>query len=290
MGFTSTALAIGLLLFPAFSPQQAASSISEFAGSTPCGPIARQFLGIPASAQCERITWTLRLAPQSFEVDATYGMQAVNDPGFRPKPAQTKVRGSWSREGPLASYIAAPRYRFTSEGRRAIEFALIDGTLLHPLDARGDLLRGDGGWSYTLTRPDAPAAQPRKLQPSTAAAATAAGSFEGRTACVEISHLLHIAPAADCKKLKWGLTLFPDGKYEIEGTLYRDTPRTGSWKTQLDQATGATVYVLDPATPSAMLLLKAGPDVLFFLDAQGAVLRGNESHSYTLNRSAISSR
>jgi hypothetical protein len=283
MGFKSIALAIGLLLSAVFSSQQAAPTTSEFAGSTPCGAIARRFLGIPASAQCERITWTLRLAPESFEIDATYGMQAVNDPGFHPKPGQTRVRGTWTREGPLVSYIAAHRYRLTSDGRRALEFALIDGVLFHPLDARGDLLRGDAGWSYTLTRPDAPAPQPRRLQPLTAAAASAAGDFEGRTACVEISQMLELTPAADCKKLKWGLTLLPDGTYKMDGTLYRSAPRTGSWKMQRDQATGATVYVLDPGAPSAMSLLKAGPDVLFFLDAQGALLRGNAAHSYTLN-------
>ena len=277
--------AIGLLFVSSLSAQQQAPSTTGFAGSTPCARIVGQFLGIPASFPCERVTWQLRLRDTSFELEAKYGMQAVNDPGFAPRASDVRVRGSVTRGGPIASYIASTTYTLTSENGRSLSLALIDGALLHPLDARGDLLKGDAGWSYTLTRADAPPAQPRKLQPLTAARADAAGDFEGRTACAEISTLMQLVPAADCRKLKWGVTLLANGTYKVDGTLYREAPRTGAWGVQIDQATGAIVYVLDPGRPSTLSLLKAGPDVLFFLDSQGALLRGNEAHSYTLNRS-----
>ena len=284
MAVRSGAMAILLLLGSAVSAQQPAA-VSEFAGSTPCGRIIRQFLSIQASYPCERVTWKLQLGGEGFELQATYGMQAINDPGFAPRAQEVTVRGSVARAGRLASFISAETLTLMSQNGRGLGFALFDGTLLHPLDARGDLMRGDGGWSYTLTRGDAPPAQPRKLQPLTAARPDAAGDFEGRTACAEISRKLQLTPAADCLKLKWGVTLFANGTYKVEGTLYRDAPRTGSWGLQIDQATGAMVYVLDPGRPSTLSLLKTGPDVLFFLDSQGALLRGNAAHSYTLNRS-----
>ena len=284
MSLRSTAIAIGLLAATVLSSQQPAS-VPQFTGSTPCGRLIGQFLGMQPSFPCERVTWTLRLRDTSFELDATYGMQAVNDPGFAPRAVETRLRGSVVRGGPIASYIASETFTLTSDSGRTLGFALIDGALLHVLDARGDLMRGDGGWSYTLTRGDAPAVRARRLQPLSPARADAAGDFEGRTPCSEISRMLQLTPAADCLKLKWALTLAPDGTYRLEGTLYRDRVRTGRWQIQIDQATGAMVYVLDPGRPSTLSLLKAGPDVLFFLDPQGAVLGGNASHSYTLNRS-----
>lgn len=276
---------LGLVFLTALLAPDAAPE--EFAGSTPCGPIVRQFLGIPASASCERVTWQLRFDGSRFAIEATFGMQAVNDPGFAPGAGTTRRAGTWSKTGPLASYLTSEIRRLTAGDGRSMDAALLDGALLHPLNARGDLLRGDAGWSYTLTLDGEPASRhARVMHPLTAPRADAAGDFEGRTACVEVSRLLQLEPATDCAKLKWGVTFLADGTYKIEGTLYRAAPRTGRWGLRLDRATGALIYVLDPERPASLALLKAGPDVLFFLDADGAMLGGNASHSYTLNRSS----
>ena len=255
------ALAAGISLSSPQGQQRSAIPF-DFSGSTPCGSLVRAFLGIPSTSKCERVTWQLRLGSGTFDLQATHGMQAVNAPGFAAGAGEVQHRGTWSKGGTLASYSNSEIYRLLPDrGGRSLELALIDGTLLHILNSSTRLLPGDAGWSYTLTRA-AGRAPARQLVPYDSLA-DFAGDFEGRTSCVELAALLGNARGDDCTKLKWGVTLFRD------------------------PATGALVYTLDPASGrDTFRLLRADADVLFFLDASGAVLKGNGAHSYTLNRSA----
>jgi hypothetical protein len=280
MVLRSVALAAVLILAPA-----GGAPASDYSGSSPCGPAVRRFLSIPANLACERVTWQLRVREGAFELDATYGMQAVNAPGFAANPGQARLRGTLTTSGPIASYSRSRVYTLRHDGGRVLDFALIDDDLMHVLDSRKRLLAGDGGWSYTLTREGIKRAviEPRDLVP--APKLEGAGDFEGRTPCHEISKMLGQSPASGCAKLKWGVTFLADGTYTLKGTLYRVAPRTGTWTLMRDARTGAPVYRLDPSGAGAYLtLLKAGDDVLFFLDGNGNVLAGNSSHGYTLNR------
>ena len=123
------------------------------------------------------------------------------------------------------------------------------------------------------------------------------GTFEGRTPCQEISKQLNLFVDAGCIKLKWSFTFLQDaatgrpGTYKLEGTLYRDgrlhaaAPRTGKWSVLRDWSSGALIYRLERDEPGGyLLLMRADENVLFFLDKEGNALVGNQSFSYTLNR------
>lgn len=272
---------------PTDSVQPAQVLPADYSDSTPCGSAVRRFLSIPASQSCERVTWRLRVRERAFELDATYGRQAVNAPGFAANPGQARLRGTLSTGGPIPSYSRSAVFALRHDSGGMLHLALIDDDLLHVLDARKRLLAGDAGWSYTLTREGINRAVIEKRDLVPAPKLEGAGDFEGRTPCREIAKMLGPSPAADCAKVKWGLTFLANGTYRLEGTLYRAAPRTGTWALMRDARTGAPVYLLDPSGAAGYAaLLKAGEDVLFFLDRYGNVLAGNSSHSYTLNRSA----
>ena len=98
---------------------------------------------------------------------------------------------------------------------------------------------------------------------------------------------------ADCMKVKWDLTLYQDAKtfapttYKLDGTLYRDQTRKGTWKMLRGARAnpGALIYQLDPdASQGSLLFLKADDNILYFLDRSRNLLVGNHDFSYTLNR------
>jgi hypothetical protein len=96
---------------------------------------------------------------------------------------------------------------------------------------------------------------------------------------------------ADCKKVKWDLTLYQDpgtsapATYTLDGTFYRDQRRKGTWRVLRGATPGAVIYQLDPAaSQGSLLLLKADDNILYFLDGSRNLLVGNHDFSYTLNR------
>lgn len=205
----------------------------------------------------------LRVRDRAFELEATYGIQAVDAPGFAANPGRARLRGTLSTSAPIPSYARSAVFALRHDSGRPLDLALIDDDLLHVLDPRKRLLAGDAGWSYTLTREGINRAVIERRDLVPAPKLEGVGDFEGRTPCREIAKMLGPSPAAGCTKLKWGLTFLADG-------------------------TGAPVYLLDPSgTAGYAALLKAGEDILFFLDRFGNVLAGNSSHSYTLNRSRL---
>jgi hypothetical protein len=211
-------------------------------------------------------------------------------------------------DGPTVSLtgtldVRTESYRLTAGPGRAISFARVTDGLIHLLTEAGTLAIGNPGWSYTLNRadlaerPGLPAEAPDMsfaVSPRVSGAAVA-GIFEGRTPCVGIAAVLNVTPASGCLKVKWRVTLLraaggPDsGRYKIESSLHRDTPREGAWRTVRSGAAirDAPVYRLDAAaTEAPLLLVRADEDVLFFLDQQQRPLVGNSDFSYTLHRVA----
>jgi hypothetical protein len=269
-----------------------------FVGSTPCDAPARQFVGVPAEAQCERITWQLTISESPapiFRLAAVYGMTAINDPGFAAGSTQVAFDGVWRLTPGTPPVPGAVVYRLTAgEPRRTMDFALLGGDLLHPL-AAGALMVGNPGWSYTLSRQheDArPARGPfaRLLDGAVwsvengGAVSDVAGVFEGRTACQNLARVLQLQVAASCFKLKWRLTL-ARGTYKLEGTGYRTAPRTGTWGIRTAPNDNRVVIQLDPGSPGGFLsLLRADDNVLLILDRQGNLLVGDIHFSHTLNR------
>ena len=77
--------------------------------------------------------------------------------------------------------------------------------------------------------------------------------------------------------------ILKESSYTLEGTLYRDRPRTGTW-TALEGEDGTQVYRLKPSDRTAGLSFMRADGVLLFLDEAGRLRVGNEQFSYTLNR------
>ena len=190
--------------------------------------------------------------------------------------------------------------------RRSLLFAKVDENLLHLLNSDGNLMLGNGGWSYTLNRADhvekpvdpsltveAPVMS-YKISPL-ATGPTVFGIFEGRSPCHGIARELKLPLHAGCTKIKWLVTLYRNPEtsapttYKVEGSLHRQTPREGTWSivhgTKADP--NATVYQLNPTqTEAALFLLKADDNILFFLNHDREPMVGNADFSYTLNKVA----
>jgi hypothetical protein len=300
---------VAAALVPGTARQHAASPDVVFVGSTPCDSLPRQFVGVLPGAECERITWQLTLttsgtsAPGTFSLSATYGMQAHSAPGFVAGGTDVRMRGAWTILKGSASNAGAIIYRIAAdEPGRTLDFALLGDNLLHPLNEDKALMLGNPSWSYTLSRreaapqsatvPDTPLVNASaKSTAGGAAAATVAGVFEGRTPCQEVARVLNVAASRDCTKIKWRLTLYHDsatrapGGYKLEGFVYRNPPRTGTWAIRTTANDRRVVYQLDPDRAGGFLsLLKADGNILLLLDRQGRFLVGDIHYSYTLNR------
>lgn len=276
--------------------QPAPPAQEEFSGNTPCDALPRRFIGISSAARCERIDWRLVFSagePGRFRLHAVYGIQQQNSPGFENGGTTVALDGTWSRGAAARADVDSVTYVLaTGAERRPLAFAKI-GRLLHVLDDERRLMIGNGGWSYTLNSLEQHGADgggPRFIAGARVRSGIAA-TFDGRTACRELSAVLGLPAAADCSKLKWRLILRQDSKtgspatYTLEGTPYRSRPRTGTWAVVKDRASNALVYRLDPDDETkAVSLLKADDNILYFLDRTGALLVGDRSFSYTLNR------
>jgi hypothetical protein len=126
---------------------------------------------------------------------------------------------------------------------------------------------------------------------------TVFGVFEGRTPYQGIARELGRPENRGGLKVKWRVTLFQNPEtrtpttYKVEGSLYRQGGREGTWSIVRGTRTdpNAVVYKLD-ATQSdgVLLLLKGDDDVLFFLNQEQQPLVGHADFSYTLNRRTAS--
>ncbi|HTD67056.1 MAG TPA: hypothetical protein VK846_11055, partial [Candidatus Limnocylindria bacterium] len=198
-------------------------------------------------------------------------------------------------------------YRLTAgESKRSLSFVKVSDGLLHLLNPDGSLAVGNGGESFTLNRADraekpgdrelamnAPSMS-HKISPL-AAGPTVFGVFEGRTPCLGISRELKISRNEACIKAKWRVTLYQNPQtrepttYKVEGSLFRDEAREGTWSMARGISTdaSATVYQLHAtSTQPALLLWKADDNVLFLLNQTRKSLIGHAEFSYTLNRVA----
>jgi len=283
---------------------------TEYVGSMLCGPGTDEFLGQPAAnASCHCIRWQLTLATNqnvgpSFTLSVRYRVATRNNPNQSEDGPEVTARGKWEMLTGAKTDPNAVVYRLTAErSGRSLSFVRIGEHCLHLLAADGSLAVGNGGWSYTLHRADraeklvdsamATSAPDMSYQISPLAKGPSVfGVFEGRSPCHGIAGELKMAQHAGCTKAKWRVTLFQDPEtripttYKVEGTLFRRTPREGSWVAgRAAKDPNATVYELKGAgTQPPLLLLKGDDNVLFFLNANREPMTGNADFSYTLNR------
>lgn len=270
----------------------ATAKADDFVASTPCDAAVRPFLGIPLDTPCERITWWLTLAPGSasgtFTLRALYGMTVPNTQGLANGGTKAEFQGNWAAKDGANIHLTIRGSQQTLHLRR------LDDNLLHIEDGRGGLLVGNGGWSYTLNRPNpTPLPKPaRHFETLTGTRDADAGIFDGRSPCLAVAAQVGARVESDCAKLKWRLILHRDpatglaGRYTLEGTLYRDRSRTGRWSIERRSSEPRIAVIrLDPSGGGAFLsFMKADNNILLFLDESDRPLVGNSDFSFTLNR------
>ncbi len=117
------------------------------------------------------------------------------------------------------------------------------------------------------------------------------GYFDGRTPCQELARLLEEPTIPECIKMKWRLSLYSNGTdstigtFHMEGFKFRgDHILKGTWRLTTGTAVdpNAQVYLLELPKRPTLFLLKAGPEVLLFLDRNKNILQGNKNFSFAL--------
>jgi len=139
---------------------------SGFSGSTPCGRVARQFLGISADANCVMVTWELTLHDEDaaaaaaerrsrpYKLVARCGHSVPERPGaVEAAKDNIVVQGTWRIVRGTKSDPQAIVYELATEDpKRTAAFVKVGEDLLHLLDGERRAVIGNSGWSYTLNR------------------------------------------------------------------------------------------------------------------------------------------
>jgi hypothetical protein len=272
---------------------------STFIGTTPANAAVRTMLGVPKGATVDMIEWKLTLEGDRYRATARYGPAVANQPGLAPSDVIVERRGRVTESTAERGGRDVTTYEL--EGLGTLERVSRD--VLHFLkpDDHG-LMVGHSGESFSLLREgageaadSAPAGPPSglsyKISP-VAEGPTVYGVFEGRTPCRGVAAVLRIEPGGGCFKAKWRVTLFQDpstrhpAAYLVEGSLFRDTPRQGSWRFVGGRAGTKSPAVIELTAPglASIRLQRADANVLFFVDENDRPLVGNERFSYVLNR------
>jgi len=258
-----------------------ASRETVYQGCTPPHRSVRDFLGISQTDSIDFIRWRLVVRPTTFELSCQYGIGKPNTNGFIDEK-RVSFSGSAKKIGHKLHLARA---------NKSFVMAEVNPDLLQLLDENQNLLRGNGGFSYTLNIYPTPSSASDqfnlRLKPS---APGKQMTYEGRTPCREISGIIGLPSGSECRKLKWLITLNADpttGKpsgFSMTGTGYRKEGLVkGTWEI-IQGSNGKIIYKLTTEKYNPIFLLKGDDNVLFFTDPDGRLLVGNEDFSYTLNR------
>ena len=152
-------LAVASLLFGCATSPVAPIQTSrndEFAGTTACHALTRDFLGIPSNAACECIQWQLKLHSSDFTglgtytLIATYGILETNRHALYQNGTRTETGGKWFTATNNSDTIMY-QLQATSPNR-SLAFVKIDENILQLLTPDRELMVGNDSWSCTLNR------------------------------------------------------------------------------------------------------------------------------------------
>jgi hypothetical protein len=255
-------------------------------GSTPADAPIKSMLGIAANKNIDFMKWNLSLIDEGngtkkFLLAVNYGVSQPNTLGFINGGEKLNITGNYTQQ-------TGNIYRLSN----GVAFRQINDNIFQLLLADGSMMKGGGGWSYTLNRKDplAVTIKPRSLV--TAAFAPGDKStqviFEGRTPCMEIAAGNQMSVKEDCFKLKWKFTLNRNPTTlqpssftmrQVDGTAKE---LEGKWT--VIKESDAIIYKLEPSVGAAIYLLAGDHNVLYFIDKNFNLYQGNQDFSYTLNR------
>ena len=251
-----------------------------YVGSTPAHPHIREFLHIPQTDSIDFIRWKLFINENTFRLNCEYGIGKPNTNGFINRK-EINLLGSLKKES---------SYYYLQNTTKTLALRQLNSNLLHILAADKTFLVGNGGWSYVLNN-TAPQATGQSNLISKPAMIKDSVEFQGRTPCQPLADMLQLDKNSDCYKKKWFIVFYVDPvtgeptRFLTEGIpRFRETMKAGTWKI-IKGKDGKVVYQLQyPGKSTFIYLLVADENILYFTDAEGKLLVGNEDFSYALNR------
>lgn len=289
--FKITLVLFAVIYFAAISLAFAKRTEMVLVGSTPGDAPIKSMLGIAANKTIDFMKWNLNLIDEDngakkFLLALHYGVSQPNTLGFINGGEKLNVTGSYTLQ-------PGNIYRLSN----GISFTQINDNIFQLLYTDGNLMKGDGGWSYTLNRkePTAVTIKPRSLVASAFAPDDKSIQviFEGRTPCMEIAAGNQMSVTEGCFKLKWKFTLNRDPttlepttftmRQVVDGTAKEVEAK---WTIIKENARfpNAIVYRLEPRIGQPIYLLAGDHNVLYFMDKNFNLYQGNKDFSYTLNR------
>lgn len=279
--------------------------LGVYEGITPCDNLNRPLPQMSKQAECELMIWNIsfyhdetNLEPTIFHLESSYGMSQPNTTGIKGGGIQIIIDGTWTIIQGIPGNPQAIVYQLYPDNEQASAYFLkLDDNLLHVLAPDKKLMVGNGGWSYTLNRTDIPQNQSSQADRAIEQVSASIDEmptlsvFEGRTPCHDsLTAFTKVSQNADCRKIKWRLTLHRDAitgsptTYEFKGT---EGTREGNWQ----ETQGTKVY---PEGIVYQLYLNDSEDHLaffnvdgnnlFLLDTDLNLMLGNALWSYTLSR------
>lgn len=251
-----------------------------YVGSTPAHPEIRRFLQISATDSIDFIRWWLEMDAGRYKLQCRYGLAKPGTPGF-----SNEQRVAF--EGPFAKSANSYSLMHTGQNLSILE---VNANVMHFLDHNQRMLSGNGGYSYALNNTDPVKAIEFNI-PATQTSIKSPLVFEGRTPCHDLPALLGLNKSEACNKMKWYFLFYADsvtGKpsyFLMAGMGHRkETMARGNWEIVTGKD-GRIIYrVYSDNWVRSLNLLKGDDNILFFIDADGNLLVGNEDFSYTLNR------
>lgn len=268
------------LLFSMIACFVVRANVQTYVGSTPAHAVVRDFLQISTTDSIDFIRWKLEISSGIFKLQCRYGLAKPGTPGF----SNEQIVAFEGQLTKLENY-----YYLKHEGKN-ISLLEVNDNVLHFLDGNNHMLIGNGGYSYALNNTHPVETNEVSIR-FTQTSVKSPLVFEGRTPCSELPALLGLNKSEACNKMKWYFLFYTDsitGKpsYFLRGGIgYRkETMAKGRWQI-ITKPNGRLIYRLNSNEWVHPLdLLKGDDNILFFIDAGGQPLVGNEDFSYTLNR------
>jgi len=252
-------------------------SKETYIASTPANHIVKAFLGIPRLDSIDFIRWELSFTDSLYTLSCHYGIGKPNTRDFMKGGNKIHLSGQWQRQNNVVQL---------NHGNKILNLAKLNTNLLHIEDEVGNLMRGNGGWSYTLNKAN-PTISSDLIARSMSRILRDSMAFEGRSPC----EIPGVSSEPNCLKLKWFIVLFADPISNLP-TTYRaiSAPlrsaggKSGKWRVITGESNRVNYQLLNDNGSVFLNLIKPDDNVLLFADPQGRLLVGNEDFSYTVSR------
>lgn len=254
-------------------------------GSTPGDRTIRTMLGIPLQDSVDFMKWKLVTNDRLFKLHIVYGLSKPNTQDFM-KRHDLEFTGSCEKRNDRSSI-------YTLSGKKLLlRFIQLDDNTIHLLTGDGQLMNGNAGWSYGLSR-EKPVTKSGKqfITQGTGLDKNKTLGFRGRTPCSnEIKKVYAMEKPASCFKLKWSIDFFRDTVTGLPA-IYKmikvvDGARQdvyGKW--EIVNENGNEMIRMKPdLSDKYYFLLIASGDVLYILDDNKEIIPGNSEFAFALNR------